>query len=268
MHKLLFLEYKFREFRDEELLASKPTGIIVALEDLNQSRVEQIDRLNIDLGISISLINRNDCPVDSKVQNIIKQGLSHSLKYNPDIVWFDQIRFPGKWEIDGEKAVYKPHKECRHCKGINRKVFITEWAKKLEVLIPSNIKTGYFAVPYQIQSEKGWIDEIGQDHQKLGNIFNYVLPMLYHRMLDKPVEYIHQYVNYLYGLHISAEIIPAIQIKDMPDDVPDKLSFDEIQESIEQAIKPPSKGVVIFSWDQAVEKNKVEPVSRILKNLY
>ena len=69
------------------------------------------------------------------------------------------------------------------------------------------------------------------------------------------------------SLGIKAKILPAIQLKDMPDDLEDRLSVSEINIAIDQAVKPPSVGVAIFSWDQAIEKGKLKTVGNMLKNL-
>jgi len=49
--------------------------------------------------------------------------------------------------------------------------------------------------------------------------------------------------------------------------LPDRLGVDEIGKAIRLAIARPSIGVVIFSWDQAIEKGKLEAVSKIIKNV-
>lgn len=128
-------------------------------------------------------------------------------------------------------------------------------------------KIAYFAVPYKHTEYPEVSEKLGQDHCVLANIFDMVLPMVYHRMIGKPVDYIVEYTNYLKGLQISSKILPIIQVKDIPDQLEDNLSLNEIQEAIELSIQPPSAGVAIFAWDHAIEKSKLEPVSKILRKL-
>lgn len=74
-------------------------------------------------------------------------------------------------------------------------------------------------------------------------------------MIKKPVSYISEYVKYLHSL-TKRPILPIIQIKDVPDDMPDELSWEEVRRAYNEAKKKPSIGVSIFMWEHAVEKNK------------
>ena len=83
-------------------------------------------------------------------------------------------------------------------------------------------------------------------------------------MIRKPVSYISQYVTYLYKL-TKKPVLPIIQVKDMPDDLADKLSRLEMKQAFQEATKPPSIGVAWFSWDGAVEKSKTQIISKLFK---
>jgi len=108
---------------------------------------------------------------------------------------------------------------------------------------------------------------LGQNNVTLGNLVDVVSPMLYHRMIGMPVTYIGDYVRYYDSLHLRAKVLPIIQLKDMPDELEDRLSINEIDQAVQEALTPPSIGVAVFSWDQTIEKAKVESVSRILRNI-
>jgi len=60
---------------------------------------------------------------------------------------------------------------------------------------------------------------------------------------------------------------PIVQLKDMPDNLTDKLTISEIGDAVSGAVKPLSAGVAIFSWNQEIEKGKVERVSEILRGI-
>jgi len=265
--KILFLEYKFRDFTDSELLLPKADGVIAALERLNRSRWSQIKRCFSWKGISFTSLPGGDvCPASDVAFDFLITKIKSACKYKPDIIWFDHLRFEGHWE-DPSKENLGFHKECQYCKGRDRSQLILALANRALGAVTSQTKTGYFAVPFKME-DCSWIaDVLGQDHKKLGEVFDSVSPMLYHRMIGKPVSYISEYSQYLFKLGIKAEIIPIVQLKDMPDYLEDKLTVNEIQKEVREAVKLPSAGVAFFSWDQAIEKNKIVPVSSFLRSI-
>jgi hypothetical protein len=81
-------------------------------------------------------------------------------------------------------------------------------------------------------------------------------------MIRRPVSYISEYVKWL-SQKTKKPVLPIIQVKDMPDDLPDELSWDEIREVFNQARKLPSKGVSFFTWGHALEKGKTDLVREL-----
>ncbi|MFZ5932929.1 MAG: hypothetical protein ACOYT7_02530 [Patescibacteria group bacterium] len=227
LKKTLFLEYKIRDFEDEELKMPQADSVMAAFEKL--------------------------------------KGV---IKLKPDVIWFDYLMFPGKWTVQ-KQGTWKQgiHKDCQFCQGVDRGEKIYQFAKELLSQIHSSIKTGFFSMPFAKGEFGGWEQKLGQDVELLGNIFNSISPMLYHRMIDKPTSYIHEHVVYLSQFQLKAKILPIIQLKDMPDDVPDTLDLEEIEKAVDEAIKPSSEGVALFSWDQTIEKGKLEGVSQILRKI-
>jgi len=269
MKKVLFLEYKFRDFSDEEIKLSGAHSVMAAFEKLNEDRMKQIKRLGFEFGVSfVSTPGGNTCPLSPFAKKFCEQKLERILKLNPEIIWFDYLMFPGKWTVQ-KQGTWKQgiHDECRYCKGKDRRQEIFRLAQRYFEAIPDSIERGFFSMPFEIGRFNRWDKKLGQDVRLLGSVFDYISPMLYHRMIDKPVSYIHKHVNYLSKLRLEAKILPIIQLKDMPDDIPDSLSIKEINTEIHEAIKIPSSGVAIFSWDQAIEKNKLEGVSKIIRSI-
>ena len=268
MHKILFLEYKFRDFTDEEIILPGPTAVMAAYEKLNPERIAQIKRLKLDLGVSFVVVpGRDSCPMNPETIDFALKQVKGAVSVHPDVIWFDYLKFPGKWKILDKTSDYEIHKECKFCKGADRAAEITKLAQKLLSEIPKNTKTGVFTMPLMMGTYDNWEKTLGENFFELGNLFDYVSPMLYHRMISKPVEYIHEHVEYLKNLKFSAEIIPIIQLKDMPDDLEDKLTIDEFKHACDASVMPPSSGLAIFSWDQAIEKNKLDSASEILRKL-
>lgn len=105
--------------------------------------------------------------------------------------------------------------------------------------------------------------ELGQDHCTIGKIFDLSSPMLYHRMIKQPVQYISEYTKWLFNT-TGKPVLTIIQIKDMPDDLEDKMSEKEITQAFQEAARTPSEGVAIFWWQHALEKNKTQIISKLL----
>lgn len=267
LKKILFLEYKFRDFSDDELKSPHADGVIASLGGLNKDRIKQIKDLGFAFGISFVVFRGGSvCPLSPQALSFLNRKLKKIITLKPNVIWFDYLKFQGKWGIiRGDLS--ETHKPCRFCEGKDRGFEIAEIAEKALNLIPKKIKTGYFAMPYKEGEYGGWEKILGQDHKRLGLIFDYISPMLYHRMIGKPVSYISEYVAYLANLGVKAQILPVIQLKDMPDTLPDKLTLDEISQAVREALKPPSIGVAVFSWDQTIEKGRLDRVSRILRKI-
>lgn len=102
----------------------------------------------------------------------------------------------------------------------------------------------------------GTADSVGQDHIRLGQTLNLVSPMLYHRMIGKPTAYIREYVAWLASV-CTAEVLPILQTKDMPDDRPDELHAAEMFAARDAALTESVDTIAWFSLDGANEKQKL-----------
>lgn len=257
----LFLEYKFRDFADGELAQPSPTAVMANFERLNSERVDQIRRLGCTFGISLTSLPGNICPASKDAKDYLISKIKKTIQLSPDIIWLDHLRFEGHWEMV-QRKLSGSHKDCRFCKGKDRADVVYGLAAMVKKIVPKNIELGYFAVPLKQLNQT-----FGQDHKRLGRIFDYVSPMLYHRMIGKPATYIGEYIGHLGSFNSKARILPIIQLKDMPDDLEDKLTISEVQQAVNQSLTDPSIGVAVFSWDQVIEKNKLESVSKILNEI-
>ncbi|MCH7729970.1 hypothetical protein IID21_00410 [Patescibacteria group bacterium] len=267
LKKILFLEYKFRDFSDDELKRPHADGVMASLGGLNKDRIKQIKDLGFAFGISFVVFPGGSvCPLSPQALSFLNRKLKKIITLKPNVIWFDYLKFQGKWGVV-RRDLSETHRSCKFCEGKDRLLEIVKIAKDAVKLVPRKIKTGYFAMPYEEGEYGGWEKILGQDHKRLGFIFDYISPMLYHRMIGKRVSYISEYVKYLNDLDISAEIIPIIQLKDMPDELPDKLTLKEIEQEVDEATKSPSAGVAVFSWDQTIEKGRLDRVSRILRKI-
>jgi len=200
-------------------------------------------------------IDMDDDWVDKKIGIAILTNLK--------VRQFQKVRIKTTSSVKAE--INGLHKECVWCRDKNRAKKMEDIAKFARRLVPKDVKIGYFAVPFIEDEVPDLVFSLGQDHRLLGKVFNISSPMLYHKMINKPVSYISEYVKYLYGL-TNNSVLPIIQIRDMPDDLADKLSEREILSAYQEAGKLPSSGVSFFVWEHVVEKNKIGLIRKLFSS--
>ncbi len=259
MRKANFLEYKFGDYDTETLYSSGANEAVAWMENLNPSRIKQLQDWGVRIGPSLAAIQQGVCPLDPATKVRLDNQLMQAMHYQPDFLCLDHLRFDGYWEgINNKVEMPDIHPPCRYCQDSNRSESIAKLARWIKVRLPAEVELGYFAVPFYPAN----LQDLGQDHQLLARIFDFTNPMLYHRMLGKPVEYIHDFTQYLFDLG-DRPVIPAVATKDMPDNLEDKIDEGMLHQEYEQATLSPSAGVCWFSWDGAVEKQKTEIIAKI-----
>jgi len=131
---------------------------------------------------------------------------------------------------------------------------IVHEAKKVKPDILVNIH----AVPWQRSDYGGAIKIIaGQDIYQISQYADYISPMCYHHMVKRNPSWIHDVVKDL-DEQVDCKILPSIQVKEAY--LSKKLTNDDFQKSLDQAMKHPSDGVVFWSWeafDKDFEKKRL-----------
>ncbi len=215
-----------------------------------------------NLSIAVDAFDKGVCPLDPQALRKLSPHIGELLKFKPDEIWLDHFRFGGDCtDIEG-KDVVKAHQECRFCKGADRIEAISNLARRLKGQIGDRAKLGIYAVAFRSDQEKRLSAALGLDYGTLGQVFDMSSPMLYHRMIKRPVSYISKYTKWMSEV-TGKPVLPIIQIKDMPDDLPDDMAEDEIRAAFNEAKKVPSEGVAIFWWQHALEKHKEGIVSTL-----
>lgn len=214
------------------------------------------------LGLSVCVFGVDGCPASVEAKKKLFEKLDKVLELGPEQIWLDHFRFDGSWELGENREIGNIHQECKWCGGKNRAGVLGEIAREIMSKCRGRTKVGYFAVPFLPSEVSDLADGLGQDHAVLGGIFDMVSPMLYHRMIWKPVGYISEYVKWLADIGCKS-ILPIIQVKDMPDNLQDDLSGKEINSAFGEAIKKPSEGVSFFWWTAALEKKKAEIIRKL-----
>ncbi|MDH4219133.1 MAG: hypothetical protein OEZ52_09590 [Candidatus Aminicenantes bacterium] len=120
---------------------------------------------------------------------------------------------------------------------------ITKEAKKIK----PNILVNVHAVPWRQKDYGGAIKIIaGQDLAGISAHTDFISPMCYSHMLKRKPNWISSVVEDMGNLTHS-RIVPSIQVKEAY--LNDILSESEFKAALDEALKPPSRGVIFWSWD-------------------
>ena len=266
MRKEVFLEYKSGSYDMEKLMNAGVTGLMVWMGHLSKEKWDNLCQSSLDLEIVIASFDHGVCPLDPQAKETLKKRISKSLSYEPKFIWFDHFRFDGYWEAERNGRIPDTHTDCKWCEQKDRSIEMAGIARWVRTQVPDSIKVGYFAVPFMEEEIPALNSLLGQDHKILGLHFDLISPMLYHRMFGKALTYISDYVGYLNKV-ARKPVLPIIQVKDMPDDLEDKLTFSGMKKQFKEAIKKPSVGVSWFSWDAAIEKGKTKAIGKLFNRV-
>ncbi|NQU87916.1 MAG: hypothetical protein HQ541_19375 [Mariniphaga sp.] len=131
---------------------------------------------------------------------------------------------------------------------------------KPDILINTHI------VPWRENDFEGAIKNIaGQDIRRIEPIVDYLSPMTYVHMVKQDPEWVNSVVSDFYK-QTNGNILPSIQVKEAY--LNDTLTISEFEKTLRSALKPPSKGVVFWSWEQFdIDVEKKELVKMILNSL-
>jgi len=167
------------------------------------------------------------------------------------------VREKAKWIIDHHVLEWTEWK-CQIITSLVKEIRTEARSIKPEIMI--NIH----AVPWRQDDFGGAIKIIsGQDFAEITPYTDYLSPMCYSHMLKRKPSWINSVVKDIYSL-TNHKIIPSIQVKEAY--LTDTLSTSEFRDSLDEALKPPSKGVVFWSWE-ALEKDpeKKEVIKDLIK---
>jgi uncharacterized lipoprotein YddW (UPF0748 family) len=120
------------------------------------------------------------------------------------------------------------------------------------------------SVPWRDADFGGAIKAIaGQDLAALAASADMISPMTYWHMLKRKPPWIHDVVDDVFS-RTKRRVIPSIQVGNAY--ISDNLSVEEFREALEEALRPPSGGVVFWNWDAlAKEPEKMAVVAARFK---
>ena len=119
---------------------------------------------------------------------------------------------------------------------------ITEAAREVKPDILINVHL----VPWAKDDFQGATKKVaGQDISALSQLVDYLSPMTYAHMVKQEPPWIHTIVEDVYMQTVN-QVIPSIQVDKAYLDT--ELDLAEFEQSVSEALKPPSQGVVFWSW--------------------
>jgi len=163
--------------------------------------------------------------------------IGHLIERYQDIeaLFLDFCRFPGRWE-DGENYAIVAN-NTGNDPGY-RQVIISNFVKNvLEICNTSNTQLGIFLTPYDNNM-------YGQDIDYLRNLCQFLSPMLYHKICQKPIEWIGKKIHE-FSILSGKPILPIIQ--SIPE--PETVSPTEFEDTLKQTMHEGSLGFAVLSWE-------------------
>lgn len=161
-----------------------------------------------------------------------------------------------KWVL-GNHAPEWTEWKCRTITGMVK--LLASAAREVKPSIKINIHT----VPWREGDFGGGIEAVpGQDVIRLAPLVDFISPMCYHHMVRRTPAWVHSVAQDIYD-RTHGRILPSIQVDKAYIDDPYTLA--QFREAVTEALKPPSLGVIFWSWD-ALNKapDRKEALSSIL----
>jgi hypothetical protein len=113
--------------------------------------------------------------------------------------------------------------------------------------IKPQILINMHAVPWRQTDFGGAIKIVaGQDFARIAPVVDFLSPMTYAHMVKREPPWIHSVVMDIYH-QADCRILPSIQVKEAY--LKDRLTVEKFRASLTEALKPPSQGVVFWSWE-------------------
>lgn len=138
---------------------------------------------------------------------------------------------------------------------------LAETARKLQ----PGIKINVHAVPWRTDDFGGaGIRVAAQDLKAIAPYADYISPMCYSQMLKRDAGWISSVVADM-DKRAPGMILPSIQV--YPYYIGDAFSAEDLRECIQEALKPPSRGVVFWSWPLLqLERERIEVVDEEIQD--
>ena len=104
----------------------------------------------------------------------------------------------------------------------------------------------------------------GQDAARLASLSDLISPMAYHHMVLRPPAWVHE-VAVDFAAQTGRPVLPSIQVAEAYIDKP--LPAEEFRSALVAALEPPSRGVVLWSWDALAKSPEKKDIFRSIAGL-
>lgn len=105
------------------------------------------------------------------------------------------------------------------------------------------------AIPWKQDDYDGAIKKnVGQDFKALAEYTDYISPMCYSNLLKREPSWISSITNDI-AEYSQKNVIQSIQIKEINTEKEEPYSPEDFEKCLKEALKEPSKGVLLFVWD-------------------
>jgi hypothetical protein len=161
-----------------------------------------------------------------------------------------------QWILENHASQWAEWKCRRIARTVER---LTEAARQAD----PEVKVNLHLVPWRKNDFGGAVRSVaGQDMTLLAPLADYLSPMAYHHMVRQTPAWVHDVVADISAQANGAAILPSIQVAETY--VKEPLAAAEFGAALEQALRPPSKGVVFWSWDALAKSPEKQAILRRL----
>lgn len=263
MIKGIFILSKLNKEKINKVIKLGANTVFISHKNLKKDLIRRLQEKNVKVYAEIGIFTDNLCPNNKEIrQNRLTEIKDLVNNSQVDGIWLDFIRFPLLWEVK-KPRIGKAH-ICSRCKQIKERTKVVgSFVSETHALLHQSGKNsllGMFSVPWRKKDFGGAITKvIGQDFKRLAKYIDIFSPMVYHKMCGRKTRWIHEIVSYMDKI-TGKPILPIVQTEDKPK----KISGEEFKKEVEEAIRKPSQGAIIFFLEDLLkDKNKVAVVREI-----
>jgi hypothetical protein len=243
-------------------------------EDYRRSHIEYLKKLTREIqpdGISIDFIRYfvfwekvfSDQKYSDLPQTCFEDNCLTKFQFTNNFVFpdsCDNVIKKADFVLDRYEKAWVDFK-CQTISG-----FVEEMDHAIKSVRPETA-INFHAVPWRsVDFNGGQRSVAGQDLKLIAPFVDYISPMCYSHMLLQTPEWIHDVVMDFNSQVSQSKILPSIQVsKAYLDDPFLEIDF---KKALEESLKPPSSGVVFWSWE-ALERSpeKLEIVAEYVSGM-
>ena len=217
------------------------------------------------------------CPTDSEHLNRVRQRIASDIRtFNPPGISLDFLRFFQFWEMTSPTADPQSLPKSCFCPRCRAQRTLMDWRQNIveqtALVLCSEIRQskpeiriGIHCVPWTRDMYDDAIrNVIGQNFGNLAEIGDYLTPMVYHHMMHREPLYIKEFLADMAGQGVT-EILPSVQVRKAYRE--EEMSAEDFGEALGYALESPSKGVLLYKWEDLVyDSVRLDIVRSMLKH--